>query len=165
MEFICVFKLLDKRRHLPFPIQGRASRPYASAQFSEKYDGHVFEMSLSDAAKAFPDMLTRFDMPGCKFFLVAIRAPDHEAEIDRLKGELAEATSKLEFLPPPKSRAEWNFKEWLAHAKSIGLPRYSMIAKKGEKAPLIAAVEAHEKATATKNGESSEAPAPSSQAA
>lgn len=193
MNPILVFKYPERRTRAPFPVQG-IGRTYTHANYSEEHGAHVFEMPLAEYLTCAEDMLRATDRPLCKFHLVAVKLPEVEELREELataqaekhravlevgakvaeifeKGQREEGVEIIEDgksrryrVQRLKDRADWNFQDWYAHAKKIGVKSYSVIAKPGRLEPLKKAVEAHENASKTHPGEAAP-PAPSDESA
>lgn len=153
-----VFLLLDPRGHQPFPIQG-ARVTYATAHYDPKNGGHVFRMKLDEWVKCGKDIVRGFSRPLCSFMPVDVELPQDFAAVIEERDELRRRL--LAYEPPPKPRDEWTHREWIAHAKKIGMPRAQILARNGNKAAYRKIVEEYEAATTP----SAEGPAPSTEGA
>ncbi len=155
---ILVFRLLERLRHGPFKIQGsKTSQTHAIANFEEKYGGHVFRLPLSRQKEIGTILAAAANRPLCAFALCDVEIPELTAaleEIERLKGLNPPEPPEEESVP----LEEMSFRRLYAYAREIGLPRYSVIGKSGQVAPLLEAIQNYEKAASTPDGSSHPAP-------
>lgn len=181
---ILVFRLIEKRAHQPFRIQGsRATTVHAVANFDPAHDRHTFSFPLSRQQEIGEELAKATGRPLCNFYLADVILPDGlgdmPAEIDTLKAEIERLTAEvarlteLKVVPIGKQKVktskpldEMTHKELLRYAMSIGLPSPSMAAKSGRKSDLLTAIRNFENPVRQNaSGDPAPAECPASQAA
>lgn len=75
-EPIFVFKLIDKRPHQPFKVQGYSGVQYAVAHYDPAHGAHTFKLSRSEIQRVGLDLARGTHTPMCNFYVVDVILPD-----------------------------------------------------------------------------------------